>query len=286
MIIQHTNFGATTSIKCGIHQNHNYGAHIHQFSELVWVLDGMLEMNIDGKREVGKKGDMFVITPYVIHDFKTIDYSKILICVFSNDFATDFINVQDWYNGRKGGVFTMSETLENYLLSKFINAVSAYYYTGGQTYLTVKAGIHAILDEYIENVPPKDKSKGTNALEAILIYVTNHYNEQISLGSISDALGYSKGYISHCLESLQDFNFTTLVNSLRIEHAKLLLASSNSKSIDIALEVGFSCERSFHRAFKAFTGMTPKEYRQKKRSDSTFENYNKARQDTVTPRCK
>ena len=77
IIIQHTNFGATTSIKHGIHQNHNYGAHIHQFSELVWVLDGMLEMNIDGKREVGKKGDMFVITPYVIHDFKTIDYSKI-----------------------------------------------------------------------------------------------------------------------------------------------------------------------------------------------------------------
>ena len=266
MIIQHTNFGAESSIKQGIHENHNYGAHIHQFSELVWVLDGMLEMNIDGKREVGKKGDMFVITPYVIHDFKTIDYSKILICVFSNDFATDFITAQDWYSGRAGGVFTMSSELENYLLSRFIDATAQYNRTGNQSYLTVKAGIHAILDEYFEKVPAKIKSNRSDALESILLYITNHYSEPISLGSISDELGYSKGYISHCLGAIQDFNFTTLVNSLRVEQAKLLLASSNSKSIDIALEVGFTCERSFHRTFKTFTGMTPKEYRKKKQS--------------------
>ena len=89
---------------------------------------------------------------------------------------------------------------------------------------------------------------------------------------LSAALGYTKGHLSHCLAAIPYFNFNSLLNSLRIELAKQLLHESDARSIDIALEVGFSCERSFHRAFKQLTGMTPREYASKKQTKTSAEN--------------
>ena len=100
-------------------------------------------------------------------------------------------------------------------------------------------------------------------LSSILVYLSEHFKDKITLTDLSRALGYTKGYISHCLESIPNYNFNSLLNSLRIEYAKILLATTEMKSIDIAYESGFSCERSFHRAFKAFTGMAPREYSSK-----------------------
>ena len=56
-------------------------------------------------------------------------------------------------------------------------------------------------------------------------------------------------------------NFRTLLNSFRVERSKELLRKTQDKIIDIALECGFSCERSFHRAFLSIMGTTPGEYR-------------------------
>ena len=117
----------------------------------------------------------------------------------------------------------------------------------------------------------------------ILLYISKHYREPIKLDTLSHALGYTKGHLSHILSAIPGFNFNALVNSLRIELAKRYLTESDRRSLDIALEVGFSCERSFHRVFKQLTGMTPREYTDKKRLDASFENYQKTPIGYLTP---
>ena len=51
------------------------------------------------------------------------------------------------------------------------------------------------------------------------------------------------------------------INSLRVEKAKHLLENTNTKVIDIALEVGFDTLPYFSSVFKKYTGVSPAEKR-------------------------
>lgn len=57
-------------------------------------------------------------------------------------------------------------------------------------------------------------------------------------------------------------NFKEYINSLRINHAKELLRTSNQKVLAVALESGYNNKVSFIQNFKKFCQMTPTEYRE------------------------
>ena len=94
--------------------------------------------------------------------------------------------------------------------------------------------------------------------------MSKHFTEDISLISVAEALGYTPTYVSHCIAVIPGMNFRKLLNSLRVDKAKPYILRGNLKMIDVALECGFSCERSFNRAFLSVTGMTPSQYRRTK----------------------
>ena len=268
MIIQHTNFGAQSVLRYGIHEGrYNYGNHLHQFSEFVFVLDGELKMTVEGNRESGKKGDVFFVSPFKVHNFETEEYCKILIFVFSNDFASSLIGEEILYKGRDSALFTPSQEAASYVNSRLIDAARnfCYHEAKGEYYRQVTCCIHVLIDEYMKSTTLSDNKKKSNSLGAIFLHIAQHYREKITLESLSSSLGYTKGHISHCLESIPNFNFTDLVNSMRIEYAKNIMLTTHYRNIDLALEAGFSSERSFHRSFKKYTGMTPGEYIKSKR---------------------
>ena len=262
MIIQHKNFGSDRVIRCGIHEHtHNYGAHIHQHSELVYVLEGSIESTVDGKTETVNAGEMVVIPPLRIHSTYTPYDCKIFICVFSNDFILNFVSSKELYGGYASSVFKPSEVLNAYITQKLIPSALSYRYDNVNKYRAMQAGIHAVFEEYLLSTEPSEQRSPNNALAQILIYMNENYKEKLTLSHVGKALGYSAGYISHCMEALPKMNFNDVLNSFRIEHAKtMLLAPDNKTNIDIALESGFSCERSFYRAFTKAVKMTPKEY--------------------------
>ena len=268
MIIQHSNFGAESILRFGVHEGkYDYGNHIHQFSEFVFVLDGELSMTVEGKTEVGKTGDVFLVTPFKIHSFMTEEYCKILIFVFSNDFATDLIGEESLYRGRDSALFTPSDDVMQYVNNRLMDAARefAWKINVDEGYRRVKCCVHMLIDEYVSKTTLGTSCKKTETLSAIFLYISQHYRENITLENVSHALGYTKGHISHCLEAIPNFNFNDLVNSLRVEYAKNIMMSASYRNIDLALESGFTCERSFHRAFKKFTSMTPGEYLKSKK---------------------
>ena len=118
----------------------------------------------------------------------------------------------------------------------------------------------------MRKVPLSKDTKPNRALPSILLYINEHYKENISLAQIGSALGYSPKYISLCLSKVENFNLFNLINSLRSDYAKTLLLSTDLKMIDIAYECGYTNEKSFYRAFKQVTGMTPGEYKKQKRT--------------------
>ena len=262
MIIQHRNFGSKSIIRPGWHEGyHTYGTHIHQFSELIYVAEGSIYSIVGDKRELVSRGQMSIITPLKPHSTYSHEPCKIFLCVFSNDFISNFISEDDLYHGYESSVFTPSEELTAFIGAKLFDSSRQFDKTGSpEAYRTTKICLGAIFDEYVASVKKTGEKVTNNALSGILLYMANHFREDISLSTVGKALGYTTGYISHCLQALPNMSFSDILNSLRIEYAKELISSRKTSNVEIAYECGFSSERTFYRAFLKNMGVTPKKY--------------------------
>lgn len=95
-----------------------------------------------------------------------------------------------------------------------------------------------------------------------------YLNPELKVGDVADALGVSRNAVSVCINSHQGCSFSQYVNDYRLQHAKRLLSETPDMKISaVGLESGFANERSFFRAFKSATGMTPKEWKELGDSD-------------------
>ena len=266
MYIQLQNFGASRTLK-SLYPDSKYECveRIHQFPEIVCILEGSIEITVDGKTELAREGDLCVITPFRTHSFRTPTYAKIWIGVFSLDFAAEFLSGENIYTCAESAVFTPTESLFNYVSEHLPKSYPLPENIADEReFRSTKALVYAVFEEYTRLVPAKKLKVKGNTLADVLLYLSAHYAEDVSLISLSEALGYTPTYISHCISVIPNMNFRKLLNSMRVDKARELIPRSNLRMADIALECGFSGERSFNRAFLEICGCTPSEYKREK----------------------
>ncbi|KRA14996.1 helix-turn-helix transcriptional regulator [Lysobacter sp. Root604] len=82
----------------------------------------------------------------------------------------------------------------------------------------------------------------------------------LDLSGLARRLGTNTLYLSRALNEGLEQNFSEFINRQRTEAARGLLSGASSV-LEIALAVGFGSKASFNRAFRAYVGCTPSEYR-------------------------
>ncbi len=93
-------------------------------------------------------------------------------------------------------------------------------------------------------------------------YIHAHYDEDISLDSLSEQFFISSSYLSREFKQVTGFNLSNYIQLTRIKNAQYRLVSSNDKISQIAQECGFSSFSQFNRVFNKISGTSPREYRQ------------------------
>lgn len=89
-------------------------------------------------------------------------------------------------------------------------------------------------------------------------------NSELKLSDLANAVGSNRRAVSDCINSQVGCSFNQYVNTFRTEYAKRIIRQYPDRKLsDIFLEAGFANETSFFRTFKALTGMTPKEWKDK-----------------------
>jgi len=83
----------------------------------------------------------------------------------------------------------------------------------------------------------------------------------ISLDELASIAHFEKSYLTVRFKQMWGISPMKYVNLLRIERAKLLLATTDMSITDIACCVGFGSIHYFSRYFKEKEGITPNEYR-------------------------
>lgn len=88
-------------------------------------------------------------------------------------------------------------------------------------------------------------------------------DSQLTLSVLAKQLGVNTTVLSHTINSGFDKNFNDFVNEYRINEVKNKLkggAAENENLLGIAFDSGFNSKATFNRAFKKFTGVSPKEF--------------------------
>lgn len=99
--------------------------------------------------------------------------------------------------------------------------------------------------------------------EALKIIFDNYYNKALSLNYVSKKLFISPNYLSTLFKEEAGKNFSDYLMEYRIEKAEVLLKDVSIKIYEVAERVGYTDPHYFSKFFKANTGLTPKEYRDK-----------------------
>lgn len=266
-LVQKYNFSMTDSVRSTFHDSrYRKAIHIHQLAEIVFVLEGEMRVTTNGKRTVAKAGDLIVIPPYQPHGFYTENGKtvKLWMMLFSGNLISDISISSCLYNEYETSVFKPSEPLGIFIKSKFFDTGEKLIDLDAAGVRSIKAMLYPLLEEYVSRVPTVSEhvTKSNNVVAALIQYLSKNFYKNESISDIATAIGYSESYISHNLKKSINASFSDLRNSFRVDCAKNLLVNSEMSNFRVGLECGFNCQRSFDRAFKKCTGMTPLKYKE------------------------
>lgn len=108
-------------------------------------------------------------------------------------------------------------------------------------------------------------TKHKNIIHRSINYMERNYSQKITLAKVAEYAGYSSTYFSRLFHEEVGCTFQTFLNNLRIEKSKSLLLSTTMSGAEISGLVGFEDQSYFTKTFKRVTGITPDQYRKRKR---------------------
>lgn len=97
----------------------------------------------------------------------------------------------------------------------------------------------------------------------ILNYIQQHYLENISVRSVSQATGIPPQMFSDSFEPVVGMYAKEYINYLRVQKSCEYLEDGDSIK-EISIKCGFASDRTFYRAFKKYMGNSPLEWLKKK----------------------
>ena len=92
-------------------------------------------------------------------------------------------------------------------------------------------------------------------------YIAEHYNEDITLGEISEFTGLSENYFSYLFKKETGVALKAYINEVRMKEAKRLLMETSLRDYEIAEQVGYHNAAYFASLFKRICGESVSDYR-------------------------
>jgi YesN/AraC family two-component response regulator len=109
------------------------------------------------------------------------------------------------------------------------------------------------ITENMEAGVPKSYSK----VQELLSYLNTNYAEKITSEMIEQSFECNFDYINRIFKQLTHKTIFSYLNTVRINHAKELISTSNKKISEVGQAVGFDDVYYFSKVFKKATGVSP-----------------------------
>lgn len=243
--------------------------HWHLEYELILVLSGSFHLSIDGKQYLLEQGDSAWISDGAIHggnpencvyECVVFDLAALLrdtpLCTKS---AKEFLTHSNSYTGKLDRGSTNAQ-----LADKIFEAMEKE--QNGYEWVTV-----GLLWQLMGNML---KSHNNNTalnynqsrqqiakLKAVLSYIRDNYESQITLEELAKIAGMSPRYFCRAFCAMTGKTPIAYLNYYRVECAGEFLKLTDKTITETAISCGFNDMSYFSKQFKRYKNLTPSQYR-------------------------
>jgi YesN/AraC family two-component response regulator len=225
----------------------NFKEHCHDCIELIYFLYGNARVITGGKSVQASFYDMIVYPKGKPHtESLQFDHHQEIICIWVDVPGLeiqDIMRIQD----------------KDAHLKWLMEAIHTEYKS--------KTPSKSLIDHYVKSVMLLigrcyfEKQTQDDIISRVILYMQDHLTETVNVQQLADMVYVSKSYLSRAFKQKTGLSLMEYLNSLRMEAAKAMLAASNMNTEEIAYRTGYHSTKFFYRAFRAYTGMSTREYR-------------------------
>lgn len=156
-----------------------------------------------------------------------------------------------------------------YFYFEVVLALSTYYLAvaGYLRSKTIDLTFSDISEKTVESrrslLSDKELDRLKEKLTAVMRDERPYLEPTITLTDLTRIVGVNSNVLSHAINQGFDKNFNDFINEYRINEVKSKLRDADESTLlGIAFDSGFNSKATFNRAFKKFTGVSPKEYQE------------------------
>ena len=226
-----------------------FPSHFHSGVEVLYSVEGPLEVYINGTKNAVNTGGVIVIDSNDVHCVDKVGKYKVII--IPNTLLADFTALK---GKRTFGTNSIAESGAE--IAEIIRRMA-------ETKLNIlseKGYVNLLLALIVEKTGLKAEKKGNlSTMRDVLNYINEHFTENITLDSLSKKFGYNKCYFSETFNKVLGMNLTTYLNAVRLENFSKRVLRGESV-VDAAYACGFGGINTFYRAFRARYKSSPAEY--------------------------
>ncbi len=243
--------------------NLSFIPHIHSHTELVFALEGTLEMTIGECTQTLHPGEMAIVFPNTVHSHYTPEQSEAKLIIFHGDLVPEYTHRLTHYR-------PVLPFLEASFIHKDVLAAFHALEDEGLSLPLRKAYLGVLLGRLLEMLPTQKRPapEGEDLLHKLLLYLDENYRQPLSLESLAAALHVSRYRVSRCFSGQIGCTYNDYINTLRTGYAAELLENAELSASQAGFEAGFDSLCTFYRAFKQRYGLSPKAYMTKQRLHS------------------
>jgi beta-xylosidase/AraC-like DNA-binding protein len=251
--------------------------HFHQDVELIYVLEGEMELKVEADIFKLKQDDFVVVNPNKKHSYKCSQ--DILMASFYISFQrlSSFLEnslILFWCNSAidKDYSYDKVRKILKLIFNHYLNRKGKEdFYEYSLFYQLVNLLTNNFLINNADERFHDKENKYDDRINEITNYIRGNYNKPISLNDLANQLHLSNAYLSRYLKKHLGMNFIDYLNNVRLHYALEDLLYTEATITRAALDNGFANTAVFNKLFKATYNMTPSAYL-KKVKKSIYEN--------------
>ena len=257
-------------IRVLVHNSAKEAEHFHQDIELLYIMEGSLDVKVGEQMTHMFPEDILVINANKMHTLKgseDILYAQLLIEYNMVSDLFDSMNIIFWCNSTKDEserydkLRAAIKELLNHHLSTRGNSASFAHISLCYRVLDLLSGYFLV--QTADKELMDDGDKFDERIDQINNYIRANYSQPISLKELADKLYLSNGYLSRFFKKNYGMNFAEYLTNIRLFHAVDELMYTNTPITMIAYDNGFASVAVFNKAFKKAYGETPSALRKR-----------------------
>lgn len=247
--------------------------HWQEDHEIIRVMNGNIELRLDGSAYIISAGDIVFINPGQIHQLKGLTADAMYYAYVFPMSALAFehrditqVQVLETLLERKVGFPTLI-THEDINYTSVLSIIDAIIDCNLQKNYLYELDTKIHLLKLICLLKKEDRfvsyysTKQTDTCKKILLYIQEHFSEKLLISDVATAVGLSENYFSAFFTEHFSMGFVNYLTAYRIEQACTLLETTDKSIMEIALSVGFDSVSYFVQRFASIRNITPNKYR-------------------------